>query len=111
MDLQSIMTAAVFIGGIAYALGQVISSRRRGQGEALTIALQEIEAVKVRADRLEKELEATKAEVHELRKENVTLREVLVSRGDLDEQLITKIEDALSKQTRRLVDVIREGKT
>lgn len=108
MDLQDVMTLGLFVGGAAYAVGQIISSRRRGQGEALTIALQEIEAVKVRADRLEREQVALQAQVHALEKENATLRELIVTRDDFDTKLIARIEEAMNKQTRRLLDVIRE---
>jgi hypothetical protein len=107
---QDILTIGVIIGGIAYFVGQVVSSRKKGAGDALRIALDEVAAVKIRADRFEKELVAVQAQVHSLEKENGTLRELLVSRDGLDEKLTTALQDALEKQTRRLVDVMREEK-
>jgi hypothetical protein len=109
-ELETIIGIGVMVGGISYAIGMIISSRKKGTGDALGIAIDEIEVVKGRADRLEKELIAVQAEVHALQKENDILRQLLVTRSDLDERLIAKLEESLGKQTRRLVEVIREGR-
>ena len=107
--LNTFLAAGALLGGIAYAIGQLVSSRKRGQSDAMAIAIQEVEAIKLRSDRLEKELVSLQAEMHALRTENATLRELIVTRGDLDEKLVASIEDAVQKQTRRLVSVMREG--
>jgi hypothetical protein len=107
-ELETILGFGVMVGGISYAIGMVISSRKKGTGDALGIAIDEIEVMKGRADRLEKELIAVQGEVHALQKENDVLRQLLVTRSDLDERLITKLEDALGKQTTKLVAVMRE---
>lgn len=111
IELNTIVYVGVIVGGIAYAFGQIISSRKKGTSDSLGVALQELEVIRGRADRFEKELIAVQAQVHSLEKENNTLRELLISRNDLDSKLISKLEEALGKQTRRLVDVIREGRT
>jgi cell shape-determining protein MreC len=109
-EFQLILNVGLIVGGIAYAVGQVISSRKRGQSDALALALQEIEVIRGKADRMDKELTVLQAQVHSLEKENATLRQLLVTRNDLDEKLITRVTEAFEKQTRRLVDVLREGK-
>jgi hypothetical protein len=109
--LETILAAGAVVGGVAYALGQWVSARKRGASDALRIALEEVDAIKLRTDRLEKELHATQAELHEVRKENVTLRGLLVERQEYDEKFADRLEAMLAKQTRRLVDVLRERET
>jgi hypothetical protein len=109
-ELETIIGIGVMVGGISYAVGMIISSRKKGTGDALSIALDEIEVMKGRADRLEKDLVAVQAELHALQKENETLRQLLITRGDLDDKLVAKLDEALGRQTRRLVDVLRENR-
>lgn len=106
--INSALAAGALVAGIAYAIGQFISAKRRGEGDALSVAVQEVEAIKLRADRLEKELIGLQGEMHALRKENESLRSVITTRNDLDQKLIDKLEESVQRQTRRLVDVIRE---
>jgi len=110
LDFDTVLTIGIIVGGIAYAIGQIITSRRKGQSDALSIALQEVEAIRIKADRLDRELVAVQAEVHALQKENATLRDLISTRSDLDARLISKLEEALDKQTKRLVTVMREGR-
>lgn len=104
------IAVGALLGGIGYAVGQLLSSRKKGQSEALRIAVEEVEAIKIRADRLEKELASVQTEIQELRKENAILRSVISSRGDLETKLVQAIEDSVDRQTKRLVNVLREGK-
>lgn len=104
------VAVGALLAGIGYAAGQLLSSKKKGQSDALGIALEEVEAIKIRADRLEKELDEVKDAMQDLRKENEVLRSVISSRNDLDGKLVQAIEDSVEKQTRRLVNVLREGK-
>lgn len=98
------------VGGIGYMLGQFFSSRKKGTGESLNIALNEVAAVKTKADRLEKDVVALQGQVHALEKENITLREVLATRDQLDGRLIQRVEQALADQTQKLIAVMREAR-
>jgi hypothetical protein len=65
------------MGGIAYAIGQVVSSRRKSVSDALAIALNEVAAIRLRADRFEEELHLQAQQMAELRAENITLRSLI----------------------------------
>src|SRR4030065_486848 len=81
-----ILAAGLILGGIGYALGTFSTSRRKGVGESLRTALDEVEAMKLRADRLENEvadlrkaIDDNHKVIEKLRKENEILRSVKVS--------------------------------
>lgn len=81
MTLNDIISAALGVGalfgGIGYAVGQFLSSRRRGVADSLATALDEVKAISLRADRFEDELHRQAQDMAELRAENVTLRSLL----------------------------------
>lgn len=78
--LNFVLAMGAIVGGIAYATGQWIGAKRRGAADALGIAMQEVAAIKLRVDRMEKENTALKLEVDKLRQENELLRGLLLQR-------------------------------
>lgn len=75
--LNLVVVVGVILAGIGYAVGQFWSQRRRGQSDALQVALDEIQALQVRADRQSREISELRARVAELSAENVTLRSLI----------------------------------
>lgn len=108
--VQLIFTIGLVVAGIAYAVAQFSVARRRGSSDALTVALAEVDAIRVKADRLESEVRELVAAVESLKKENSALRSVLIDRDDFDRKLMEVITENFQKQTRRLVDVLRESR-
>lgn len=107
--LNSVLAIGAITGGIAYAIGQYVSSRKRGVGDALGIALAEVEAMKGKTERLEKEMVALQAEIHGLKTENATLRD-LVKTGGLDSStILSTIEKAFGNQTERIIQELRKN--
>lgn len=114
MNLSEIMNSALavgaILGGVAYALGQWMSARKRGSSDALRIAVEEVNAIKIRVERIEKENIDLHIELASLKKENKLLRDLLTVQDAAQQRVMHKLEDLFNKQTRRLVDVMREGK-
>ena len=99
---DTILVFAVILGGIGYAAGQFFSQRRRGQSDALSVALQEVEAVRNRASRLEKELFEVHGLITKLQLENETLRGVI-----LDSEGVAKaLKGALAENNDVLVRLL-----
>lgn len=81
MDVQPLLNTIVLVGviiaGLGYALGQFWAQRRRGTADALQVALDEISALQVRADRQQREIADLRVRVGELTQENQTLRSLI----------------------------------
>lgn len=105
---NGVLTVGAIVGGVAYALGQLLSSRKRGGNDALRIAIDEVDAIKIRADRLEKEGVVQQGRIHELEKENGLLRSMVGGNGKMADALFSRLDEAFTRQTRRLVDVVRK---
>lgn len=76
--LNLILVLGVILGGVGYAFGQFTSQRRRGQSDALDVALKEIDALRVRSERQDRELATMRTEVLRLGAENDSFRTLLV---------------------------------
>lgn len=92
--LTLLIAIGAILGGMGYATGQFLSSRRKGVADALSTALDEVAAMRLRGDRLHEEMAAMKAKydaemgalrarLTALEQENHTLRETLRSGGAL----------------------------
>lgn len=69
--------ASTILGGIAFAIGQFLSARRKGLQESLSTAVAEIAVLNGKLSRLEGEMRAMHEEMSKLRQENRTLRSVI----------------------------------
>ena len=105
--LTYMLGAGAALGGIGYALGQFVSSRRKGISDSLDIALQEVEAIKLRALRYEEELKELRAELDTMRTENKTLRDLLVGGAPFVNTLETSIKEAVGHHTAVVIEAIR----
>lgn len=94
----------VILGGIGYAAGQFLSQRRKGAGEALAVALDEIKAVQTKADRLTREVEQMRGELTRLEAENRTLRNVLAGGTFLADQIKLVIGQEIDRGVVRLIE-------
>lgn len=106
--LNRILIVGTIIGGIAYAWGQFRSQRGRGASEALTTAMAEFAAMKLRADRLEQDLATVNLRLRDLEGENSILRGLIATRNDLDQKLLTNLASLIENQTKKLVTTLRE---
>lgn len=79
--LSLVLGAGAILGGIGYAVGQFLSSRRKGVSDSLATALNEIAALNTRATRLESLLSDQAAELAAVKQENALLR-TLVTGGE-----------------------------
>jgi hypothetical protein len=95
--LSRIFAAAMIIGGIGYAVGQFFSQRAKGSSDALSVAMGEIAALQVRADRQGTELADLGTEVLKLRTENESLRSLLTGGTFLAEQIRVLVADEVEK--------------
>ena len=76
--LNVILIVGVIVAGIGYAAGQFLTQRRKGAADALGVALDEIAALTVRADRLAADVRDLSAQLTAVRAENQTLRGLIV---------------------------------
>ena len=76
--LNVILIVGVIVAGIGYAAGQFLTQRRKGASDALGVALDEIAALTVRADRLAADVRDLSAQLTAVRAENQTLRGLIV---------------------------------
>jgi predicted nuclease with TOPRIM domain len=90
---DGVLLFAVILGGLGYASGQFFSQRRKGQSDALSVALQEVEALRGRATRLESELQEVHSEIEKLRVANETLRNVVVNAEHIDKAVRTALAE------------------
>ena len=104
--LNTLLIIGVILGGIGYAVGQFASQRRKGQSDALQVALSEIDALRVRAERQQDELTKLREDVARLHAENVTLREVLSGGTFLAEQIRTLIAEEVEKGAHAVVNLL-----
>jgi hypothetical protein len=72
-----IIGVGTVLGGLGYAAGQFVSSRRKGLQDSLTIALAEITLLNGKLSRLESEMARMGVDLSRLQAENVTLRSVI----------------------------------
>ncbi len=78
MEVTSIIIGVgTVLGGLGYAAGQFVSSRRKGLQDSLTIALAEITLLNGKLSRLESEMARMGVDLSRLQAENVTLRSVI----------------------------------
>lgn len=96
--------AGALMGGIGYAAGQFLSARRRALGDSLETALNELSAMKTRADRLEGEVGELRGKVQRLGEENNVLRSAIAS-GD---HIAPAIENALRVVTAEVRAIAEE---
>jgi hypothetical protein len=75
--LTIVIGVGTVLGGMGYAAGQFISSRRRGLQDSLTIALAEITLLNGKLTRLEAEMGRMSADLEKLQTENKILRSVI----------------------------------
>lgn len=106
--LNIVLVLGVVLGGIGYAMGQFLSQRRKGAGEALSVALQEVSALKIRADRLAYELEQVRTDMRKLHAENQTLRNLLSGGTFLAEQIRVLIQEEVEKGAHLTVDLLKQ---
>lgn len=85
--LQIVLAIGVIVGGLGYAVGQFMSQRRKGGSDALTTAIEEVQAIRIRTDRLEREVGELQEANLRLASENKTMRELLQGGTFLAEQL------------------------
>lgn len=102
-----VLVVGVIVGGIGYAVGQFTSQKRRGQSDALDIALKEIEALRIRAERQEDDMRKMHLEVTKLRAENESLRSLLTGGTFLAEQLRVLIAEEVEKGAHVVVGMLR----
>lgn len=108
MDWQQLLTiAVVFVGGVGYAIGTFLQQRRKAASDALGIALQEIDALRVRIDRQADELSELRVTMERVSAENETLRSLLSGGTFLAEQIRTLIADEVEKGTRSVIAALR----
>jgi hypothetical protein len=72
-----VLLFGVVLGGIGYGFGQFLAQKRRAQSDALDTALKEVQAMRLRSDRLEAELEDVRAALTTLESENRVLRDLI----------------------------------
>jgi hypothetical protein len=113
VDIQSalnvILVIGVILGGVGYALGTFVSQKRKGTAEALGVALDEIAALRVKAERQDQELLVMRGELAALRAENETLRSLLTGGTFLAEQIRTLLAEEIEKGVRMTAALIRQG--
>ena len=108
MDWGQLLTVAVvFIGGIGYSVGAFVQQRRKAAGDALGIALQEIQALRVRIDRQAEELAALSVSMERVAAENTTLRELLSGGTFLAEQIRTLIHDEVEQGAHTVITALK----
>lgn len=95
--INVVLVLGVILGGIGYAVGQFTSQRRKGQSEALTVALGEIDALRVRAERQDREVMALRTDVDRLTVENESFRSLLTDGTFLAEQIRTLVADEVER--------------
>lgn len=71
--------AGALVGGLGYAAGQFVSSRRRALSDSLSTALNEVTAYQNKTNRLESELSEVKTEMQQLRNANQVLQQSIAS--------------------------------
>lgn len=91
------ISAVVALGGIGYGIGQFFSSRRKGVGDSLRLAIDEVEVAKQRADRLAIIASEKADEMAALRLENQTLKDVMTSGSVVAPEIVKGIETALAR--------------
>lgn len=111
--LNTIIGAGAILGGIGYAVGQFLSSRRKGVADSLATALNEITALNQRADRLEEQLTDQSAEVTNLKQENMLLRSLVTGGQPILDEIDRRAEElkefarAEHEKTRQVIAQIR----
>ena len=112
MDTQGILNwilvVGIIVGGIGYAIGQFSSQKRRGQSDALDVALKEIEALRVRAERQDAEIKQMHMEITKLRAENESFRALLTGGTFLAEQIRTLIAEEVEQGAHLVVNMLRD---
>jgi len=107
MDWGQLVTImVVFVGGIGYAVGTFLQQRRKAAGDALAIALQEIEALRVRIDRQAGELGEMRVAMERVSAENDTLRSLLTGGTFLAEQIRALINEEVQNGARTVIAAI-----
>ena len=106
--LSRILAIAMIVGGIGYATGQFFSQRAKGRSDALTVAMGEIAALQVRADRQGAELGELQATVVKVKAENESLRSLLTGGTFLAEQIRTLVADEVEKGAHLTAALIKE---
>ena len=107
--LGRLVAVGIVIGGIGYAVGQFLAQRAKGHSDALNVALKEIEALRVRAERQDAEMRQMHLEMAALRAENESFRSLLTGGTFLAEQIRTLIADEVEKGTHAVVAAIKSG--
>lgn len=97
--LSYALGAGALVGGIGYAAGQFVSSRRRALGDSLDTAIAEVHAYKGKTDRLEFEIAEMQEKIHRLEEENIILKNAIAT-GD---HLAPRIAEAISQQAEAAV--------
>jgi hypothetical protein len=118
--LSFALGAGALLGGIGYAAGQFVSSRRRALSDSLNTALNELTAMKTRADRLDEEVQVLRAEVEQLRQANALLRQAIATGDHIApaieaafKNIVTDVANVASKEhaeTRKLIRELVEGR-
>ena len=106
MDVQGalnlILIVGVILAGIGYAVGTFLTQRRKGAADALAVALDEIEELRTRADRLADEMTTMRTELAKISAENHPMREILSGGTFLADQ----IRNLVAAETDRGVQII-----
>ena len=108
--LSRLFAVALIIGGVGYATGQFFSQRSKGRSDALNVAMGEIAALQVRADRQGAELVELQATVVKVKAENESLRSLLTGGTFLAEQIRTLVADEVEKGAHLTATLLREAK-
>jgi hypothetical protein len=85
-----IIGVGTVLGGVGYAVGQFMSSRRKGLQESLAVAVSEITVLNGKLQRMETEMHRQADEVALLKAENVTLRSVISGNGGFEQMIDEK---------------------
>lgn len=104
--VNTALGAGALLGGVGYALGQFVSSRRKGLGDSLKTALDEIEVERVARERLARLAVEKADELAATKLENSTLRSALSTQGG--KELAGAIIDHLTASTAELKKFIHE---
>ena len=106
--LSRLFAVALIIGGVGYATGQFFSQRSKGRSDALNVAMGEIAALQIRADRQGREITQLTAEVVKVQAENESLRSLLTGGSFLAEQIRVLVADEVEKGAHLTAALLRD---